>query len=71
MWDSHIIIHLFQGSFWIDYRSLWCCDFTIICIKKKLEVKMSAYASFISDVHKSYRGGKIIFASPDIFTYQD
>ena len=19
MWDSHIIIHLFQGAFWVDY----------------------------------------------------
>ena len=36
MWDSHIIIHLFQGAFWIDYRSIWCRDFTIICITNKL-----------------------------------
>ena len=34
--------------------------FTIICIIKKLEVKMSAYTSFISDVHKSYRVEKIV-----------
>ena len=30
---------------------------------------MSAYESFISDVHKSYRVEKNSFASPDIFTY--
>ena len=34
--------------------------FTIICITKKLEVKMPAYTSFISDVHKSYRVEKIV-----------
>ena len=28
-------------------------DFAIICITKKLEVKMLAYTSFISDVHKT------------------
>ena len=44
----------------IDYRSIWCRDFTIICITKKLEVKMLAYTSFISDVHKSYRAEKIV-----------
>ena len=41
-------------------RSIWCRDFTIICIKKKLEVKMPAYTSFISDVHKSYRVQKLV-----------
>ena len=60
MWDSHIIIDLFQGAFWIDYRSIWCRDFTIICITKKLEVKMSAYTNFISDVHRSYRVEKLV-----------
>ena len=39
---------------------MWCHDFTIICITKKLEVKMPAYTSFISDVHKSYRVEKIV-----------
>ena len=42
-----------QRRFLIDYRSIWCHDFTIICITKKLEVKMPAYTSFISDVHKA------------------
>ena len=42
------------------YRSIWCRDFTIICITKKLEVKMSVYTSFISDVHKSYRAEKLV-----------
>ena len=51
MCNSHFIIHLFQGASWIDYRSIWCRDFTIICITKQLEVKMPAYTSFISDVH--------------------
>ena len=37
------------------YRSIWCRDFTINCITKQLEVKMPAYTSFISDIHKSYR----------------
>ena len=60
MWDSHIIIHLFQGAFWIDYRSIWCRDSTIICITKKLEGKMPAYTSSISDVHKSYGVEKIV-----------
>ena len=60
MLDSHFIIQLFQGAFWIDYRSIWCRDFSIICITKKLEVKMPAYTSFISDVHKSYRVEKIV-----------
>ena len=32
---------------------------------------MSAYTSLISDVHKSYRVEKLVFASPNIFTYQD
>ena len=41
------------------YRLIWCRDFTIICITKKLEVKMLAYTSFISDVHKSYGAEKI------------
>ena len=41
-------------------RSIWCRDFTIICITKELEVKMSAHTSFISDVHKSYRVEKIV-----------
>ena len=53
-------LNLFQGDFWIDYRSIWCRDLTIICITKKLEVKMPAYTSFISDVHKSYRVEKIV-----------
>ena len=44
----------------MDYRSIWCRDFTMICIAKKLEVKMPAYTSFISDVHKSYRVEKIV-----------
>ena len=44
----------------MDYRSIWCCYFNIICVTKKLEVKMSAYTSFISDVHKSYRVEKIV-----------
>ena len=53
--ESYIIIYLLQGAFWIDYRSIWCRDFTyiLLCITKKLEVEMSAYTSFISDVHKS------------------
>ena len=46
--------------FLIDYRSIWCRDFTIICITKELEVKMLAYTSFISDVHKFYRLEKIV-----------
>ena len=41
-------------------KNIWCRDFTIICITKKLEVKMLAYTSFISDVHKSYRVEKLI-----------
>ena len=45
----------------MDYRSIWCRYFTIICITKKLEVKMSEYTSFISDVHKSYRVEKLVF----------
>ena len=57
---QYIIIHLFKGAFWIDYRSIWCRYFTIICITKKLEVKMSPYTSFISDVHKSYRVEKLV-----------
>ena len=32
----------------------------MICITKKLEVKMSAYTSFISDVHKSYCAEKLV-----------
>ena len=60
----NIVIHLFQGTFRIDYRSIWsliwCRDFTIICITKKLQVKMSANTSFISDVHKSYRVEKLV-----------
>ena len=32
----------------------------MICITKKLEVKMLAYTSFISDVHESYRVEKIL-----------
>ena len=44
----------------MDYRSIWCRDFTIICITKKLEVKMLAYTGFMSDVHKSYRVEKIV-----------
>ena len=35
-------------------------DFTIICITKKLQVKISAYTSFISYVHKSYRVEKLV-----------
>ena len=34
------------------FISIWYGDFTIICITKKLEVKMPAYTSFISDVEK-------------------
>ena len=60
MWDSHFIIHLFQGAFWIDYRSIWCRYFATICITQKLEVKMLAYTSFIFDVRKSYRVEKIV-----------
>ena len=26
-----------KGALCIDYRSIWCHDFTIICITKKLE----------------------------------
>ena len=37
-----------------------CRDFTIICITKKLEVKMPAYTSFIFDVRKSNRVEKIV-----------
>ena len=66
MRDSGITIHLFQGAFWVDYRSIWCRDFTIICITNKLEVKMSAYTKFISDVHKFLSCTKNSFASPDI-----
>ena len=40
-------------------RSIWWRYFTIICTKK-LEVKMPAYTSFISNLHKSYRVEKII-----------
>ena len=57
---QHFIIHLFQGAFLIDYRSTWCRDFTIICLTTKLKVKMPAYTSFISDVHKFYRVEKIV-----------
>ena len=32
----------------------------MICITEKLEVKMPAYTSFSSDVHKSYRVEKIV-----------
>ena len=32
----------------------------MICIIKKLEVKMLAYTSFISNVHESYRVEKIV-----------
>ena len=39
---------------------IWCRDFTIIFIKKKLEVKMSAYKSVISDVHNSHREEKLV-----------
>ena len=46
---------------------MWCRDFTIVCIAKKLEVKMPACTSFISDVHKCYGGRKNSFALPDIF----
>ena len=53
-----------------QYTSIWCCDFTIICVTKKLEVKMPTYISFMSDVHKSY-GVENSFASRDVFTYQD
>ena len=52
------------------FNRIWCRDFTIICITKKLDVKVSAYPSFFSDVHKSYRVEKIVLHSPDIFTYQ-
>ena len=62
MWDSHIIIHLCQGINntplvifeWIIDQYGAVRDFTITCITKKLEAKMPAYTSFISDVHKSY-----------------
>ena len=50
----------FQGAFYIDYRSIWCRDFTIICITKKLEVKIPAYTGFIFDVHKSYHVEKLV-----------
>ena len=39
---------------------MWCRDFIVICITKKLEVKMPAYTSFISDVRKSYCAEKIV-----------
>ena len=57
---QYVIIYLFQGAFLIDYKSIWCRDFTIIYITKKLKVKKPAYTSFIFDVHKSYRGEKIV-----------
>ena len=53
MLDSHIIIHLLQGVFRMEYRSVLCRDFTIICITEKLEVEMSAYTSFISGLEYS------------------
>ena len=59
--------YLSQGAFGIDYRSIWCRDFTIICITKKLKVKMSAYTSFISDVHKCYRVEKLVYLHHLIF----
>ena len=70
---QHFITHLFQGPFRIDYRSIWCRDFTIICITKKLEVnyKMLAYTSFISDVHKYYSVEKIVLHHLIFYTYQD
>ena len=54
------IIKEMRDRHWIDYKSIWCRDFTIICITKKLEVKIPAYTSFISDVHKSHRVEKIV-----------
>ena len=44
----------------MDYRSVWCRDFTLIRITKKLEVKMLAHTIFISDVHKSYGVEQIV-----------
>ena len=61
---QYIIIHLFQGAFGIDYRSIWCRDFTINCITEKLKVKNAG------DVHKYYRAENS-FAWPDNFTCQD
>ena len=50
-----------KGALCIDYGSIWCHDFTIICIAKKLEVKILAYASFISDFPTSYRAEKLVY----------
>ena len=44
----------------MDYRSIWCHDFTIVCITKKLEVKILACTSFISDFPTSYRAEKLV-----------
>ena len=61
MWDSVTLLFGFPKRFLlIDYRSIWFRCFTIICITEKLEVKISAYASFISEVHKSYRVEKLV-----------
>ena len=46
-------------------------DFTVICITKKLEIKMSAFKISISDVPTSYRVEKLILHHLLLFTYHD
>ena len=51
-----LILRRFLNRLW----SIWYHDFIIICITKKLEVRISAYTSFISDFHKFYCVEKLV-----------
>ena len=43
---QYIIIHLFQGAFLINYKSIWSRDFTIFCITNTRFFRASQLAKF-------------------------